>query len=73
MDYWTEIEEYLKSSKGWISLNQIVNDTKIPEWVAEQWFKKIALNNRKYEIKFVLNNGNWEKMVRVNGKEKEKS
>jgi len=68
MDYWQKIEEYIQSKKGWVSLNQIVNDKKIPEWVVEQWFKKIALNSRKYEIKFVLNNGKWEKLVRVNGK-----
>jgi hypothetical protein len=69
MDYWKAIEEYLKNSKGWVSLNKIIKDKNIPEWIAEQWFKKIALNSRKYEIKFVLNNGNWEKMVRLNGKE----
>ena len=68
MNYWQVIEEYVKSKNDWVDVEQIIRDTRVPEWIVEQWFKKVALNNKNYEIKMVFF-GKWQRMVRLNGKE----
>ena len=69
MNYWQVIEEYIKSKNDWVDIEQIIRDTRVPKWIVEQWFKKEALNSRKYEVKMVFF-GKWKRMVRPNGKEK---
>jgi len=69
MDYWQVIEEYIKSKNDWVDIEQIIRDTRVPKWIVEQWFKKVALNSKNYEIKMVFF-GKWKRMVRPNGKEK---
>jgi len=69
MNYWQVIEEYIKSKNDWVDIEQIIRDTRVPKWIVEQWFKKVALNSKNYEIKMVFF-GKWKRMVRPNGKEK---
>jgi len=67
LDYWKVIEEYVRNRGDWVDFDEIVKETRVPRWIAEQWFKKVALNNGRFEVKMVFF-GNWKRMVRLNGR-----
>jgi len=67
LDYWKVIEEYVRNRGDWVDFDDIIKETGVPRWIVEQWFKKVALNNEKFEVKMVFF-GNWKRMVRLNGR-----
>jgi len=68
LDYWKIIEDYIRERGDWVDFDEIVVNTKVPRWIVEQWFKKIALNSMEYEVKMVFFN-KWKRLVRINGRE----
>ena len=70
MDYWKVIENYLSKEDGWKDLEEIGKEMRIPKWIVEQWFKKVALKDKRYEIKILLSLGKKQTLVRLNGEKK---
>jgi len=70
MDYWALIEKYLREKDSWVDLEEISREMRIQKWIVEQWFKKVALKDKRYEIKIVFSLGKKQTMVRLNGEEK---
>jgi len=70
MDYWALIEKYLREKDSWVDLEEISREMRIQKWIVEQWFKKVALKDKRYEVKILLSLGGKQTMVRLNGEEK---